>query len=251
MSIIISKYTTFDELRHLLKDIKGVRYIVPTSQDSDWLIDLAGNKDDCLFSDLKTYVWNDLYREFAGRIKSITEVKVFRQIDPPDNRLILRHLLSEFTQRKNEVLQELPGIIHSGYLDLLSESIRELISEEVSPEYYGAEVINPDLSQHVLIEIYKEYLIYLERYGLMDSAQIPTRTRELIEGNSINLSSEKFIFVGFHSFTNAQVNLIESMSNNGANVKLVQPEAFVEGIYDASVQFAKYGDDIDSIDIIE
>ena len=247
MSIQISKYTTFDELRCLLKEIKDICFVLPTSQDRDWLFELAGCNDDCLFSNIKTYVWNDLYREFAGRVKSFTEVKVFRQIDPPDNRLILKHLVNEFTQRKTEVLKELPGIIHSGYIDLLSESIRELISEEVSPDIYESTIITPDLSQLILIEIYKEYLKYLEQYGLMDSAQIPMRTRELIEGNRVDIKGENFMFVGFLSLTNAQKNLIESMSNSGASVKLVQPEAFVEGIYDISVQFAKYGVDNDSI----
>ncbi|MCL2768389.1 MAG: PD-(D/E)XK nuclease family protein, partial [Synergistaceae bacterium] len=123
---------------------------------------------------------------------------------------------------------------------MLSDSLRELMSEDVFPEALEATAQNPDLSQQLLFEIYREYLDYLERNGLMDSAQIPTRTRELIEGKKIYIKDEKFAFIGFLSFTNAQKNLIESMSNNGAVVKLIQPEAFVEGVYDASAQFIKY-----------
>ena len=246
MSINISKYTTFGELRYLLRDMGGVFFIIPTSDDNEWLLDLIGQQSDGMFPELKFYVWNDLYREFTGRVKS-TERNEFRQIDPPDNRLILRHIVNEFTSKKTEILKELPGIIHSGYMDMLSNSLRELISEEVTPEILEAAALYPDLSQQMLFEIYREYLNYLDRNGLMDSAQIPTRTREFIEGNRISISGEIFAFVGFHSFTNAQKNLIESMSDNGANVRLMQPEAFVDGIYDASAQFVKYKSDNDHV----
>jgi RecB family exonuclease len=191
-------------------------------------------------------VWNDLYREFAGRI-STREVRVFRQIDPPDNRLIIKHIVNGFTKNNSSILKELPGIIHSGYMDMLSESIREMISEEVSPGILETKVISPDLSARILFEIYREYLNYLDQNNLMDSAEIPTRTRELIEENRINIKHENYVFVGFLSFTNAQKNLIESMSIKGANVRLLQPEAFVSGIYDASIQFVKYKSDVDSI----
>ena len=239
MSIFISKYTTFDELRYILKDIAVKFIIIPTSQDSDWLLDLADHNDDSIFTGFKSYVWNDLYREFVGRVSAI-DGKVFRQIDPPDNRLILRHIVDGFIRENTEVTKELPGIIYSGFMDMLSESIRELISEEVSPRILETTVSNSDLSARILPDIYREYLDYLDQNGLMDSAQIPTRTRELIDGNRINIKGENFSFIGFLSFTNAQKNLIESMSNKGANVKLIQPEAYVSGIYDASVQFAKY-----------
>ena len=261
MSILISKYTTFEELRCLLKDIPDALFIVPTQRDNEWLLDLTGRDADCFYPDLRSYVWNDLYREFASRIKATDtgtgtgtgtktgEKKFFcyRQIDPPDNRLILRHIVNELIGKKVEVLKELPGIIHSGYMDMLSESLRELISEEVSPEILEAAVSQPDLSQQVLFEIYREYLDYLDRNGLMDSAQIPARARELIEGNGINIKGENFVFAGFLSFTNAQKNLIESMSNSGASVRLIQPEALVDGIYDASAQFVKYVNDSPNI----
>ena len=240
MSIFVSKYTTFGELRCLLKGIADTFFIVPTSQDSNWLLDLTGLSNDCLLSDFKTYVWNDLYRDFAGRVSHIAEKRVFRQIDPPDNRLVLKYLVNALIENKNEIAIELPGIIHSGFIDLLSESIKELISEAVPPDFYESAVLNADSSQQVLIEIYREYLNYLDRYGLMDSAQIPTRTRELIEGNEINIKNEKYAFIGFYSFTNTQKNLIESMSDSGASIVLIQPEAFVDGVYDTSAQFIKY-----------
>ena len=238
MSITVSKYTTFEELRCLLNDIDNAFFIVPTSQDNDWLLDLAGQN---LFTDYTTYVWNDLYRVLASRTGAADgKTAVFRQIDPPDNRLILRYVLNEFIKKKPEIKIELPGIVHSGYIDMLSESIGEFISEEVSPETLELADLNFDLTQQILMEFYKEYLDYLDRNGLMDSAQIPTRARELIEENKINLNQDNFVFVGYLSFTNAQKNLIESMSNSGANISLLQPEAFVDGIYDASLQFVKY-----------
>ena len=241
MSIAVSKYTTFDELRCLLKDINNAFFITPTSQDNDWLLDLTGKNSECLFSGLTTYVWNDLYREFATRINAADgKAAIYRQIDPPDNRLILRYIINELIKNDPEVLTELPGIIHSGFLDLLSESIGEFISEEVLPETLKSANLNLDFTQQILTEIYKEYLDYLDRNGLMDSAQIPTRARELIEGNRISIKRDDYVFVGFLSFTNAQKNLIESMSNSGANVNLLQPEAFVDGIFDASAQFVKY-----------
>ena len=240
MSIFISKYTTFDELRCLLKN-KGAPFIVPTSEDNEWLLDLEGS--DGIFPDLRAYVWNDLYREFAGRVNKSTGIKVYRQIDPPDNRLILRYIVDGVINKKPEVLKKLPGIILPGYMEMLSDSLRELISEEVFPDILEKTVLYPDLPQQVLFEIYREYLGYLARNSLMDSAQIPARTRELIEDNGINIAGESFVFIGFLSFTNAQKNLIEEMSNNGANVRLIQPEASVDGMYDASAQFVKYGKD--------
>ncbi|MCL2768059.1 MAG: hypothetical protein FWE49_04990, partial [Synergistaceae bacterium] len=153
MSICITKYTTFDELRHLLKEI-GAFFIVPTSEDNEWLLDLADNCSESMFPDLKAYVWNDLYREFAGRNKNSVEDKIFRQIDPPDNRLILRHIINGVINVKTEVLKELPGIVHSGYIEMLSDSLRELMSEDVFPEALEATAQNPDLSQQLLFEIY-------------------------------------------------------------------------------------------------
>lgn len=233
------------ELRRLGTD-ETVRFLVPSGGDRDLLLDtLAGGR--AYFGPRpRIWQWTDLYRELAAELdRSGTPVRVRRQIDPPDHFLILRHLVEALRKEREDRLP--PGVLRRGFLSLLGKDLRELLREEATPEHLRAALGCPGCGEgcpdpshpgQVLCRLYRDYLSYLDRHGLADSASVATRTRELAEGlEDPGAWGVHLVFVGFLSFTHGQGGLVRALLARGVPCTILKPWTGLEGLLDAADQF--------------
>jgi RecB family exonuclease len=223
---------------------KAARFVVPSRRDRDWWRLRAGLRDFGLEGD-DPHLWNweDLYNDLCAFL----DLPPLRQIDPPDHRLILSHVVSEFLREEAfkkqgpSLLELWPGLARSGFLDVLSDDIRELINEAVSVEQLSVTQADDKPTSEVLPRLYERYLVYLRENRLLNSAQIPLAARELLEeGGSAHWAQDKiFAFVGFMSFTHGQLtclNKIEEFCRE--EVIIFKPAAELENFQDATRQLA-------------
>ena len=98
--------------------------------------------------------WQDLYENVCA----FCEARPLRPIEPPDHRLILNRLLRELLKEEPELLSLWPGLGRTGFLDILSEDIRELINEAVLPEQAEFGLSQDDRTARILPRLYRNYL---------------------------------------------------------------------------------------------
>ena len=241
----IIPYRKVSDLDVLLKDFLGhtTRFIVPSRRDRDWWRLRAGLWDFGLETE-EPHLWNweDLYKNLCAFL----ELPVLRQIDPPDHQLILSHIVARFLKEENSkkqgpsILELWPGLARPGFIDVLSNDVRELINEAVSIEQLSATRADKKPTSEVLPRLYAYYLAYLRENKLLDSAQIPLITRELLEGarEAADWVRDKiFVFVGFMSFTHGQLTCLyklEELCQEG--VIVFKPATELKNFKDATWQ---------------
>jgi hypothetical protein len=215
----IVPYRKVSDLDVLLKGLlsKAARFVVPSRRDRSWWKLRAGLQDFGLETE-EPHLWNweDLYNDLCAFL----ELPPLRQIEPPDHRLILSYVVAEFLKKEglkkeglkkqgSGLLELWPGLARPGFLDVLSDDIRELINEAVSVEQLSVTKADEKPTSEVLPRLYERYLVYLRENRLLDSAQIPLVTRELLEeGKNVAedwAQGKIFVFVGFMSFTHGQL----------------------------------------------
>lgn len=235
--IRIIPYRKVSELDVLLQEYlhENARFIVPSRRDRDWWRTRLGVREFGLDAERLGNLWNweDLYNdlcEFLDRPR-------LRQIDPPDHRLILSHIVEAFLKEESVLLKEWPGLARPGFIDILSDDIRELINEGVSVEQLEF-ASGANSSAGILPRLYRRYLGYLSANRLMDSAQIPQRAEELfgIAGETWG-ESLTCVFVGFMSFTHSQLKLVRAIEEACPETVVFKPEAELQGFQDATGQF--------------
>jgi len=221
-------------------NFKGqIHFVVPSRRDRDWWRTRAGLLEYGLEEELPVLLWNweDLYNDICSFLK----IPALRQIDPPDHRLILFHIVREFLKKHEDgpaMLESWPGLARSGFIDILSDDIRELINEAVSPSQLSVTVRSDNPTSLVLPQLYENYLAYLHDHRLMDSAQIPLVSLELLENAAEAWAKDKnFVFAGFLSFTHGQIallNKLEALSRD--RLTILQPATELENFQDATQQ---------------
>jgi hypothetical protein len=240
----IVPYRKVSDLDVLLRGFLGdaTRFVVPSRRDRDWWRTRAGLRDFGLETEEKTHLWNweDLYNDLCDFL----DLPGLRQIDPPDHRLILFQVVDEFLNEEKEqgLLELWPGLVRPGFLDILSDDIRELINEAVSVEQLSITQADGKPTSRVLPRLYERYLVYLRENRLLDSSQIPLATRGLLEeGGEIaeDWAREKiFAFVGFMSFTHGQLALLRKLEELGLEeVVVFKPATELKNFQDATRQF--------------
>ncbi|MDR1649270.1 MAG: hypothetical protein LBR71_03325, partial [Synergistaceae bacterium] len=174
-------------------------FIVPSRRDRDWWKRRAGLSDfgpaaragegEGKKNRALLWNWEDLY----GDLCSFFGVRRLRQIDPPDHRLVLSHIVAAFLkeQKNSGILDSWPGLSRPGFIDILTDDIRELINEAVSPEQLSVTEKDGSPTSKVLPELYRRYLAYLDGNGLMDSAQIPLMALKLLEDGAKDWAGER------------------------------------------------------------
>jgi hypothetical protein len=190
-----------------------------------------------------THLWNweDLFNDLCAFL----DVPRLRQIDPPDHRLILSTVVAELLEENrggSGLLELWPGLARPGFLDILSDDIRELINEAVSVEQLSVTALDDKPTSKVLPWLYERYLLYLRNNRLLDSAQIPLKALELLESGGETAEDwgrdKLFVFVGFMSFTHGQLALLQKLEQIAhEELVVLKPATELENFQDATRQF--------------
>ncbi|MDR2529168.1 MAG: PD-(D/E)XK nuclease family protein [Synergistaceae bacterium] len=232
------KVSELDALLRTLLEYFSLRacFVVPSRRDREWWRSRAGLQDFGLEDKPNAFLlwnWEDVYKDLSAFL----EAPALRQIDPPDHRLILSHLVAGLLREKPGLLALWPGLARSGFIDVLSDDIRELINEAVSPEQLSTTVDEGKPTSRVLPELYERYLAYLREYNLLDSSQIPLKTLALLESGGTAWARDKaFVFVGFMSFTHGQLALLRELEETCREVVVLKPATGLRDFQDAAAQ---------------
>jgi hypothetical protein len=249
-----------EQLREENAAWKKMCFIVPSRRDRGWWRKRAGLSD---FGPavragsggtpdrVLLWNWEDLY----GDVCAFFGIRRLRQIDPPDHRLVLSHIVAAFLKeqggrkrrkvnRGNDeepsagVLESWPGLSRPGFVDILTDDIRELINEAVSPDQLAVTEDDGSPTSKVLPELYRRYLAYLAENSLMDSAQIPLMALSLLGDGAKDWAEERrFTFAGFMSFTGGQLALVRRIEELCLeDVTVFKPAAELEEFQDATWQ---------------
>lgn len=194
----------------------------------------------------RIWIWDDLYRAILetrppgrGRV----------QIDPPDHWLLLRHVLSDLRERLGEHLPA--GVASSAFLDLASQSIRELLREDIPREQLAASLMcqgcppdgecpRLDDETGLLCRLYNDYTSLLEAENLADSAQIPSLGKDLLLSSreaKERAGKLRICAVGFLSFASGQLHFLQELTKAGAKLELFVPRCGRGDFYTAADQF--------------
>ncbi|MBQ7221188.1 MAG: PD-(D/E)XK nuclease family protein [Synergistaceae bacterium] len=228
MSIDIYSYNNASDLANILQGINGdnLRCVIPSRKDKFFF----PMKD----SHSELWTWQDIYDDITRDAKQERKAT----LSPPDHLLILKWILSEVTASYRDKINALPGIDMPGFLEVISEDIRELLNEAVSPDQltHNPESDNP--SEFLLPEVYSRYTKYLGN-RLIDSAQICTSSLDALIKNQEWGKDLVIVFTGFLSFNHGQLELVKALTDRCIQVIIIKPEANLARFGDASSQFGK------------
>ena len=223
MSTEIYAYSSAQDLAEVLGGIK---------RDRDTHIVIPSRKDKFFISEPGAWTWNDIYEDIGPEPRR-------SMFSPPDHLLILGSILEGVLAKYKEKLGKLPGISRAGFLQFLSQDVRELLNEAVSPENLTH---NPDSNtpaEFLLPEVYSRYIEYLNAHELLDSAQVCTASLEALKANQAWGKDYVMVFTGFLSFNHSQLELVKALEDRCREVIIIKPEANLEGFGDAASQFSR------------
>lgn len=211
-------------------------FVVPSGLDKDVLLKLISNEGSFFGERPRILIWSDLYTEIAR----LSERKQRRVIDPPDHDLIVSYILNVFIEEMVEAKKSLPqGVYHGSFSEILGENIRDLLTEDISPDDMRERLFKendpPETSpEYILLRLYSDYIGYLEENNIADNAQIASLTRECLLSESARsaVSVNSFVFVGFLTFTGSQLKLIKTLNDISKNTFLL-PETGLDGFHDS------------------
>ncbi|MGD9667100.1 MAG: PD-(D/E)XK nuclease family protein [Synergistaceae bacterium] len=221
-------------------------FIVPSGLDKDAILSLISRRGSFFGARPVIWTWSDLYKEVSQASQNGPK----RVIDPPDHDLIISYILSIFREEESDLRKDLPeGVFHSGFSEVLGNNIRELLTEDITPDELRVRLFNedgpPEASPgYILLRLYSDYLAYLKENEIADSAQIAALTGECLcsEASVKAVSGLTFVLVGFLTFTGSQSMLIKKL-RKVAKTKFLLPETGLDGLHDSIVQVgAEYGE---------
>lgn len=242
----LHSYSKLSTLRRMLRERHDVAvkaaagdvvFMLPSMANETFLLDALATEGSYFASRPEVWSWAALYRAV------VPPRSLRRQVDPPDHRLILKFILQRTLSELDASGVTVPkGVRRSGFVDLLSSSIRELLLEDVSPdrllidvpgEAGGNAAID---ARELLYRLYTDYLFYLEENGLADNAQLPILTRQACADDCGRLRGRTTFWVGFLSLTGAQLKLARLLERRGVGLEFFVPDTGLEGFYDAASQ---------------
>ncbi len=231
-------YSKLPTLRRALRERydavgRDVVFMLPSMANEDLLLDALSTEDGYFATRPEVWSWAALYRAV------VPPRSLRRQVDPPDHRLILDFILKRTLGDLDDKGVAVPrGVRRSGFLDLLSSSIRELLLEDISPDRLLPEVSDGASldSRELLHRLYTDYLLYLEENGLADNAQLPILTRQACGDDCGRLRGRTTLWVGFLSLTGAQLKLVRVLERRGVKLEFFVPDTGLERFYDAANQ---------------
>ena len=240
MGINLYAYNYVSEVHEIIEKIKknfpdcekNLRFVVPSQSDKFWFA--SKNQNDL-------WTWDEIYKNICASYSSITRKSI---LSPPDHLLILNSILKEVLSEFPDKIKNLPGLTRPGFLSIISSDIRELLNEAVKPVQleFNPESDNP--SEFLLPEVYARYTNYLDEYNLLDSAEVYTAALEEIIKNQEWGRDFFIIFVGFLSFTHAQLELLNALRDRCKEVIILKPETNLKKFYDADLQLRGVSSDL-------
>ncbi|MCR4818408.1 MAG: PD-(D/E)XK nuclease family protein [Fretibacterium sp.] len=258
MALKVLPYCRGSDLSSLIRDLLSgsnqdtVRFLVPSRKDRDWWLRRAG-QDQFGPTGRRSipWTWQELYDDLCASMGTRRR----RPLSPPDHLLILRCILDEVLDEEHGLTEHWPGLRRSGFLDVLSDDVHELLNEAVRPE----QMEDPDDQNNpikrnqtateetargpaadLLPRVYRRYLAYLDGNGLLDSAQICSATAELLAGGGDWGRNFTLVFTGFLSFTHSQLELVRALISRSRDVVILKPETQLSELYDVAGQLALY-----------
>ncbi|MDR3333219.1 MAG: hypothetical protein LBT08_11390, partial [Synergistaceae bacterium] len=218
-------------------------YMLPSMSNEEILLDMLRGSDSYFGEKPEAWSWAGMYSRLVPR------GDLRRGIDPPDQSMILRHLIGQTLADLDSRGMTVPhGVRRRGFLEILSAAIRELLLEDVPPDrlLYGPSKGSEKRGaepRELLYSIYSDYLAYLEDNGLADNSQMPALTRESVMSTRPDyLDSCVIYWVGFMSFTGAQLRLIKELNGlvdrwgMDLEMEFYTPDSGLEGFRDAASQ---------------
>lgn len=215
-------------IRGLVDEFPGheLRFIIPSRKDRRFFPKDYGDT-------LTLWTWQDIYEDII-----IPENRK-RTLSPPDHLFILRRILDEALSHHPEKVKSLPGLKRPGFLTVLSDDIRELLNEAVSPDVLTEIPESDNPAEFLLPEIYSSYLDYLNGAKLIDSAQIYSSAYEAVRENQSWGKNFVIIFAGFLSFNHAQLQLVQAVRDRCSDTVILKPEAHMAVFHDAGRQLGE------------
>lgn len=222
-----------------VEDLKSELIKAPAAAHRIFLVAASGDRE--IIASLLSGVqyeyrvrrWDEIYRLFASEL-AVAHPRV--QLDPPDHWLLLRGIVARYLESGGKLPA---GATRHGFLSLLGDQIRELISEEVPPEELEAVYDADDKEGHAFADLYRMYLESLEKNHLSDSAGVTSAASELlgISGAGEICRNLDITLVGFSSLTHSQLRLIRGLVSLGAFVRVFTPLSGLVDSYGAVQQF--------------
>lgn len=242
MPFQLCTYRRIEDLESMLRGLPPVKdrmFLVAGSGDRELLKGILAGSPAAL-SDYKIRRWDELYRYFSDELR-VEKPRV--QLDPPDHWLLLHGLVERYRGAGGELPA---GARRRGFLSLLGDQIRELISEEVMPEHLQGLYAEDDVLGRCFTELYRAYLDELDKNGLSDSAGVTSETRRLLDlpGGAEACKKLDLVLVGFSSLTHSQLALVRALVRLGAAVRLCAPVSDMAEAYGASQQFGVEGENL-------
>lgn len=223
----------------------GCVYMLPSRASEDILLDIIcelRGEGGYFGERAAVWDWAGMYRALSSR------AKLRRQIDPPDHRLILKYITDRGLGELDRLGIEVPkGAVRRGFIDILSDAVRELLLEDVAPDMLlcgkEPEGLADDgtsgkiTSRDLLYRLYTDYLIYLEEHGLADNSQLPALARSSLCTDGLPPAfPSRIVWIGFLSFTGSQLKLVRSLAESGTDMDFFVPDCGLELFHDAASQ---------------
>ncbi|MDR1966904.1 MAG: PD-(D/E)XK nuclease family protein, partial [Synergistaceae bacterium] len=214
-------------------DSEGVIYMLPSKSNEGMLLDMLRREGNYFGARPLVWSWQDLYNAVVPKASRR------RCVDPPDHNLILKFVLEQTLNELDSMETPVPaGVRKRGFIRLLGESIKEMLLEGVAPDLMldqgdGGVAAGREL----LFRLYTDYLLYLEEAGLADNAQLPSlAAEELVSELPAHLKGRVMRWVGFMSFTGAQLKLVSALKGLGTDMELYMPDSGGVNFRDAASQ---------------
>jgi CRISPR/Cas system-associated exonuclease Cas4 (RecB family) len=197
-----------------------------------------------LGASFEVWSWSEMYARLTPR------GRMRRQVDPPDHKLILEFVIGNNIDELDERGVEFPhGVRRRGFIDILSSTVRELLLEGVPPDILLSSGGQDGTISHgeLLYRLYSDYLLYLEQNGLADNSQIPTLLADELPGVPERLGGVTLCWVGFLSFTGAQLKLLRGFRDVGLDMEFFIPQSGLRSFRDASEQMETHLKSLDGL----